>query len=245
MLGYISSGASYDPASDLFVGADDPKSLATATTTFSGLTHKRYRVNNRAALLMTVTDPSTGKHIYAAYFAAASRGSHVVYIAFLPPGNSSEIGDFVWDKLRSNLENAGHQVAVAHDIGADAATQDAMGAQSFAESSIESQGAKDRDVASAVEAAVKTARTLGFYYDASKSSEGQVVVRAKWQEREVTLTLWFHRKASALYLSSRTSQGGDTLLNGGGQKIERLFYSRMHAETERRKLQIYADHLVF
>ena len=180
MLGYISTSAAYDADRDVFVGADDPKSLAAAQALYPGLTHKRYRANDRAVLLMTAIDPPTGKHIYAAYFAAGGQGSFVVYIAFLPPGNSGAVGDFVWDKLRDNLEHASRSrhVDVAHESDAEATTQDEMGAQSFAEKSVASRGTNDRDIAGAVEAVVNTARTLGFYYDASRSPEGLVCIAA-------------------------------------------------------------------
>jgi hypothetical protein len=245
MVAYISTSVLYDKGQDIFRGVDDPESLATAKSLFPDMQQLRYRPNDHAALVFTGTEARSGKRIYAVYIATSTVSGSVIFVAFRPPGNSSAIGDFVWDKLRGNLGSSRSYAAVGHDKSADRLTQNEMGEQSSVSANVESSGAGDPQIASAVEAAVETARSLGFNFDASKSRDGEVVVHAKWQGKEVILTMLFHRKSGAIYISSRTNQGAETFMNGGGAKIEKMFYAKLHAETDRRNLRIYADNEMF
>jgi hypothetical protein len=245
MVAYISTSILYDKGQDVFRGVDDPESLAAVKKAFPDMQTQRYRPGDQAALVFTASDARSGKRIYAAYLATSTVSGSVIFLAFRPAGESTAIGDFVWDKLRGNLGSSRSYSAVGHDKNADTATQNAMGEQSSAGANVESSGSDDPQIASAVDAAVKTASALGFNYDASKSKDGEVVVHAKWQGKDVTLTMLFHRKSGAIYISSRTNQGAETYMNGGGAKVEKLFYGKMHEETDRRKLRIYADKEMF
>ena len=89
------------------------------------------------------------------------------------------------------------------------------------------------EVLRAVEAVLSVSSELGFRHDASGSEGGRVDVEALWKGRPVTLKMRFQRREGSaryeegIYLSSRLEQRADVLLEGGGQKIERLFYSRL------------------
>jgi hypothetical protein len=56
-------------------------------------------------LVLTFTDPRSHKRAYAMYV-ATNIETNVVYVAFRPPANSSEIGDFVWEALRRNVKES-------------------------------------------------------------------------------------------------------------------------------------------
>lgn len=125
--------------------------------------------------------------------------------------------------------------------------QEQMGPQVFSEPDIPIAGGDDAGVLRAVEAAVLVSSELGFRHDASGSNKGRVDVEARWKGRPVVLKMRFQRReASAqyqegIYLSSRLTQPGDVYLEDGGQKIERLFYSRLFEVTTQRGLRIYGD----
>lgn len=123
----------------------------------------------------------------------------------------------------------------------DKSGPDEMGPQSFSQPNVEIAGGSDPEILDAVEGAVAISRELGFYYDASRSAEGRVLVEALWKGRPVTLTMRFFRKQGSLYIASSLRQPGDVSLERGGQKIEQLFYSKLFEETKRRGLQIYGD----
>jgi hypothetical protein len=116
-----------------------------------------------------------------------------------------------------------------------------MGPQSFEEPSIESAGGDDSSVVLAVEAAVATARTYHFYYDASGSPEGRVVVKALWKGDPMTLTMRFFRKEGALYIASALKQSAKSFMKKRGQKVEQLFYVHLSQETKQRGLEIFSD----
>jgi hypothetical protein len=122
-----------------------------------------------------------------------------------------------------------------------ASVEEEMGPQVFHEASVGPSGGSDKEIQSAVEAAVDVAKGLQFRYDASASSAGRVVVTALWKNRPVTLTMRFFRKNGAVTIASSLSQPGDVSLENGGEKIEQLFYSRLVTETGRRNLQIAGD----
>ena len=125
--------------------------------------------------------------------------------------------------------------------GCAASNQQAMGPQVFAEPDIAPAGGSDREIQSAVQAAVDVAHQLQFHYDASGSADGRVVVTALWQGRPVTLTMRFFRKEGSVYIASSLSQPGDVSLEGGGEQLEQAFYSRLATETGQRGLQILGD----
>jgi hypothetical protein len=245
MVAYISTSVLYDRSEDVFRGVDDPASLEKAKALFPDMQMQRYRPSDHAALVFKGTEARSGKRIYAVYIATSTVSGSVIFIALRPARNRSDVGDFIWDKLRGNLGSSRPYAAVGHDKSADISTQNEMGSQPSASASVESSGADDPEIASAVEAAVATASALGFTYDASKSRDGEVVVHANWQGKEVTLTMRFHRKSGSIYISSRTNQGAETFMSGGGANIEKMFYAKLHAETDRRKLRIYADKEMF
>ena len=116
-----------------------------------------------------------------------------------------------------------------------------MGPQVFAEPSVESVGANDSVIVSAVDSAVAAAQKYQFYYDASKSPDGRVVVKALWKGDPVTLTMRFFRKEGAVYIASSLTQSGALSLKRRGETIEKLFYSQLLEETKRRGLEIYGD----
>ena len=128
-----------------------------------------------------------------------------------------------------------------------ATIQEQMGPQVFSEPDIPIAGGEDAGVLRAVEAAVSVSSELGFRHDASGSKKGREDVEARWKGQPVTLKMRFQRReASAqyqegIYLSSRLTQPGDVYLEGGGQKIERLFYSRLVEVTTQRGVRIYGD----
>ncbi len=128
-----------------------------------------------------------------------------------------------------------------------ATIQEQMGPQVFSDPDIPIAGGEDAGVLRAVEAAVSVSSELGFRHDASGSKKGRVDVEARWKGRPVTLKMRFQRReASAqyqegIYLSSSLTQPGDVHVEGGGQKIERLFYSRLSEVTTQLGLRLYGD----
>lgn len=116
-----------------------------------------------------------------------------------------------------------------------------LGPQTFTQPSIESSGASDPDVASAVDAAVTVARGFGFRYDASGSMSGRVVVTALAQGEPVTLTMRFFKQGEALVIASMTSQSGTALLQNAGGRVEDQFYGKLVEEARHRRLQIVSD----
>jgi len=116
-----------------------------------------------------------------------------------------------------------------------------MGPQSFKEPSIESAGGSDSSVVLAVEAAVATARKYQFYYDASGSPEGRIVVKALWKGDPISLTMRFFRKEEALYIASAMTQSAKSFMKRRGQKVEELFHTQLLLETKQRGLEIISD----
>ncbi len=125
--------------------------------------------------------------------------------------------------------------------------QEQMGPQTFSEPSLPIAGGEDPEVLRAVEAAVSVAAEFGFRHDASRSRKGRVDVQALWKGRLVTLKLRFQRREASgfygegIYISSRLIQPGDVFIERGGQKLERLFYSRLSEVTAQLGLEIYGD----
>ena len=136
-------------------------------------------------------------------------------------------------------------VMVALNLGlsgcAAVPVEEQMGPQSFDEPSVGVAGGADEDILRAVQTAVDVASRYKFSYDASGSANGRVVVTALWKERPVTLTMRFFRREGNVYIASKLSQPGDVLLEGGGQKLEQLYYSNLATEMARRGLVMYGD----
>jgi len=126
-------------------------------------------------------------------------------------------------------------------------TREQLGPQTFNEPSVPIAGGDDPEILRALEAAVSVSSEFGFRHDASRSSIGRVDVEALWKGRPVTLKMRFQRRSRSdrgregIYVSSSCKQPADVFLEGGGQKIERLFYSRLHEVTTQRGLQIFGD----
>ncbi len=134
-----------------------------------------------------------------------------------------------------------------------ATVQQEMGPQTFSEPDIPIAGGEDAGVLLAVEAAVSVSSEFGFRHDASGSRKGRVDVHALWKGRPVTLKMRFQRRDASglyregIYISSLLTQPADVAMGswpgakGGGQKLERLFYSRLFEVTTQLGLEIYGD----
>jgi hypothetical protein len=116
-----------------------------------------------------------------------------------------------------------------------------MGPQTFTEPSIESAGNDDSLIVIAVETALAAARKYQFFYDASGSVEGRVVVKTLWKGDPITMTMRFFRKEEVLHIASGLSQSAKSYLKKRGQKVEQLFYSQLLQEAKQRGLQILSD----
>ena len=132
-------------------------------------------------------------------------------------------------------------VVSSDPVRAASSVEKQMGPQVFAEKSVESIGGSDSLLTVAVDAAVLTARKYQFYYDASGSGDGRVIVKALWKGDPIVLTMRFFRKDAAIYVASATQQTAKTFMNKGGQKIEDLFYSHLAQETKQRGIQLFSD----
>jgi len=132
-------------------------------------------------------------------------------------------------------------LASSFAVYAGAAVEKDMGPQVFPEPSVESVGGNDSLIVRAVDGAVAVAHKYQFHYDASKSPDGRVVVKALWKGDPVTLTMRFFRKEGSLYVASSLTQSAKSFLKKRGQKIEVLFYSQLFEETKRRGLQVHSD----
>src|SRR5262245_15989155 len=69
-----------------------------------------------------------------------------------------------------------------------------MGPQHFTEPNIRPVAGGDKEISSAVDAAVAVAEKHHFRFDASAASGGRVIVTALWHEKPVTLTMGFFKK---------------------------------------------------
>jgi DNA-binding IclR family transcriptional regulator len=114
------------------------------------------------------------------------------------------------------------------------------GLQPFDAPSVESAGASDPAIASAVDAAVAVARALGFHYDASQSESGLVNVTAPVHGEPVWLTLRFIAQEGALTVACAMSQSAGAALQDAGRQVEAQFFDHLDAETQARGLGIVA-----
>ena len=133
---------------------------------------------------------------------------------------------------------AASEAAASARWEARSSAEEQMGPQVFSEPSIESVGADDPKIVTAVESAVAVARKYKCRYDAGESPKGRVVVTALWKGRPVTLTMSFFFEGGRLYVASKLGQPAD-LSSKKGQKIGGLYDQELSAETTRRGLQLY------
>jgi hypothetical protein len=103
---------------------------------------------------------------------------------------------------------------------------------------IESAGAEDPQVASAVDAAVSAAQALGYFYDASQSAGGLVTVIALAHGEPVTFTLRFIKQAETLVVASAMTQSAGAALQDAGRRTEQRFFEQLAVETQLRSLGI-------
>ena len=102
MYGKISLDVGYDKDSDLFVGAEDPASIAQARASFLSLTIERCRFGKHPVLLLTSEEPGSGKVLYAMYVAMGIE-TNTIYLAIRPPNNSRTVGDQIFSALKGSL----------------------------------------------------------------------------------------------------------------------------------------------
>lgn len=99
MYGKITQNVGYDKPSDMFIGVEDPQSLAKAKPHFPTLTLERYQFDGHAILLVKMIQADTKKIVYAMYI-ATNLDTNVVFIALRSPRNSEEIGDAFFESAK-------------------------------------------------------------------------------------------------------------------------------------------------
>jgi len=102
MYGKISLDVGYDKDSDLFIGFDDPKSIAQVRASFLSLTIERCHFKEHPVLLLKAAAPSSGNMVYAMYLATKIE-TNTIYLAIRPPQNSRYVGDQIFDALKGSL----------------------------------------------------------------------------------------------------------------------------------------------
>ena len=132
-------------------------------------------------------------------------------------------------------------VAILAGAACGSGVIDDMGPQHFSEPNIRPTPGADKEISAAVDAAVTVADSLKFRYDASASSGGRVIVTALWKDKPVTMTMGFFKKDGTLNIASSMTQPVDVANQGGGEKLEGLFYSRLAEEAEKRGLKIHGE----
>ena len=116
-----------------------------------------------------------------------------------------------------------------------------MGPQSFTEKSVGLKQGGDPNINRYITTAISIAESLGFYYDASDSENGRVIVQALWKGKPVTMKMRYFNKNKAVYIASAVEQPGDVFLEKGGQKIEQLYYLKLRNELTKRGLHLIGD----
>ncbi|MDP1633303.1 MAG: hypothetical protein Q8L69_01315 [Gallionellaceae bacterium] len=101
MYGKITQSVGYDKSKDMFVGAEDPQSLAKAKSYFPTLTLERYQFDGHAILLVKMASADAKKIAYAMYI-ATNLETNVIYIALRPPRNSEEVGDALFESAKKH-----------------------------------------------------------------------------------------------------------------------------------------------
>jgi len=102
MYGKISTNVGYDEKNKVFIGVNDPATLKKLKGTFPSVTIEHFNFGQYPVVLMSMSAPESGKVIYAMYV-GLNISTNAVYLAFRPPGNSKEIGDYVWAELKKTL----------------------------------------------------------------------------------------------------------------------------------------------
>lgn len=102
MYGKISLDVAYDKRKDVFVGADDRSTMRKLKAAFPSIVTTRLKYGEHSVLLMSMHDHRLGKPIYVMYV-GTNADTNVIYVAFRPPHNSKEIGDYVWASLAETL----------------------------------------------------------------------------------------------------------------------------------------------
>ncbi|TNC99076.1 MAG: hypothetical protein FD121_485 [Gallionellaceae bacterium] len=101
MYGKITQSVGYDKSKDIFIGVEDPQSLAKAKSYFATLTLERYQFDGHAILLVKMASADAKKIAYAMYI-ATNLETNVVYIALRPPRNSEEVGDALFESAKKH-----------------------------------------------------------------------------------------------------------------------------------------------
>lgn len=104
MYGKVSPDVAYDKDKNLFVGVEDQASLQRMKAAFQ-VSLERLHAGAHEVLLGTFMEPRSQKRAYFMYV-ATNIETNVVYVAFRPPANSQEIGDFVWEALRRSVKGS-------------------------------------------------------------------------------------------------------------------------------------------
>jgi hypothetical protein len=99
MYGKITQSVGYDKSKDMFIGVEDPQSLAKAKSYFPTLMLERYQLDGHAILLVKMASADAKKIAYALYI-ATNLDTNVIYIALRPPRNSEEVGDALFEAAK-------------------------------------------------------------------------------------------------------------------------------------------------
>lgn len=99
MYGKVTQSVGYDKSEDIFIGVEDPQSLAKAKSFFPTLTLERYQFDGHAILLVKMASVDAKKIAYAIYI-ATNLDTNVVYVALRPARNSEEAGDAFFESAK-------------------------------------------------------------------------------------------------------------------------------------------------
>lgn len=136
MYGKLTPNTGYDAQRDLFIGLEEPENIEKFKKLMTGVKLERYRFGPYAIALMEYS--MQGNRAYVMYV-ATNISTNVVYIALRPPGNSLEVGDQVWNRLRSLLQESRRDEKAAERADQRSPTDYSveMGMNATAESQIE------------------------------------------------------------------------------------------------------------
>jgi hypothetical protein len=114
MYGKISLDVGYDRRKKQFVGVEDRSTMEQIRSAFPSVELNRFMYGEYPVLLLTMSDPSSGKAIYAMYV-ALNEGTNTVYVAFRPPQNSKQTGDYLWSVLKESLAKSNNSLERTRD----------------------------------------------------------------------------------------------------------------------------------
>lgn len=136
MYGKLTPNTGYDATRDLFIGLEEPETIEKFKKLMTGMKLERYRFGPYAIALMQYS--MQGNRAYVMYV-ATNISTNVVYIALRPPGNSQEVGDQVWNRLKSLLQESRRDEKAAERSNQRGSTDYSveMGMDATAESQIE------------------------------------------------------------------------------------------------------------